>query len=125
MGTVVFQQLPSMPGASQKNNTPNEVGMKICGNLASRTFLIYRFFQLFFFFLQHTSVKFLTVKGLKNAKNLIYVKRVLNSKLKFAWKYDIKIFLAFRKLGAVTQADFICLKRISFPVFLPDLGVNV
>lgn len=48
------------------------------------------------------------------------LKRVLNSKLKFAWKYDIKILLAFRKLGAVTQTDFICLKRISFPVFLPD-----
>lgn len=40
------------------------------------------------------------VKGLKNARNLMYVKRVLNSKVKFTWKYDIKIFLAFRKLGA-------------------------
>lgn len=40
------------------------------------------------------------VKGLKNAKNLMYVKRVLNSKLRFTWEHDIKIFLAFRKLGA-------------------------
>lgn len=39
-------------------------------------------------------------QGLKNAKNLMYVKRILNSKVKFTWKYDIKIFLAFRKLGA-------------------------
>lgn len=37
---------------------------------------------------------------MKNAKNLMYVKRILNSKVKFTWKYDIKIFLAFRKLGA-------------------------
>lgn len=55
MGTPVFQHLLSTPGASQKNNTPNEVGRKICGNLASRTLLIYKFLQLFFFLPTHMS----------------------------------------------------------------------
>jgi hypothetical protein len=48
--TAVFQLFPSMLGFMQKNITPKEVAIKICGNLASRTFLIYSFLQLFFFF---------------------------------------------------------------------------
>ena len=49
----------------------------------------------------------------------MYVKRVLNSKLKFACNMTLKHF-PFTKLGAVTQTDFICLKRISFLLFLLD-----